>query len=415
MNILVASGSFKDVYTPKEACEMINDVIKTLKIDNLIVEKIPMVDGGEYSNDVLLNAFNCNKIEVHNIVNPFGKKIKSYYLKLDNNSAFIGSSEILGLLPSDDIYKNPLKLTSYGLGQLILDAIKRGYKKIYIGLGGTGTVDCGIGMSQVFGVKYFDSNGKELIPQNGLYFSAIDLLNINGVSIDGLKDDYNNIEVYALCDGNATIHQMDTPNRQKIGNNYNQESKKIINDLECGINNYVQVIEDLYKQKSLAKYLPIYKQKYFGVAGGINLSLNYIFNTNMTLGIEYFINKFNLVDRIKEADLIITGEGKIDNSLNGKTPIGICELAKRNNKPTLFLTGNVCESLKPYFKKNIALELPKDYKDCGVNAIISCHVENEDKMISMDVEKRKGLFKEITPIIFERSLKEYFIRKQIIK
>ena len=62
MNILVASGSFKDVYTPKEACEMINDVIKTLKIDNLIVEKIPMVDGGEYSNDVLLNAFNCNKI-----------------------------------------------------------------------------------------------------------------------------------------------------------------------------------------------------------------------------------------------------------------------------------------------------------------------------------------------------------------
>ena len=76
-------------------------------------------------------------------------------------------------MPSDDIYKNPLKLTSYGLGQLILDAIKRGYKKIYIGLGGTGTVDCGIGMSQVFGVKYFDSNGKELIPQNGLYFSAI--------------------------------------------------------------------------------------------------------------------------------------------------------------------------------------------------------------------------------------------------
>jgi glycerate 2-kinase len=415
MNILVASGSFKDVYTPKEACEMINDVIKTLKIDNLMVEKIPMVDGGEYSNDVLLNAFNCNKIEVHNIVNPYGKKIISYYLELDNNTAFIGSSEILGLSPSEDIYKNPLELTSYGLGQLISDAIIRGYKNIFIGLGGTGIVDCGIGMAQAFGVKYFDSSGKELMPKNELYFSAMDLLTIKGVSVDKLGDEYNNINIHALCDSNVTINQMDTPNRQKIGETYIGDTKNIINAIECGIENYARVVQDVFKQKSLNKYIPIYKQKCFGVAGGINLSLNFIFNTNMTLGIEYFINKLNLEERVKKTDLVITGEGKIDNSLEGKTPNGISKVAKKYNKPVLYLTGDVQDELKKFFKDDIAVNLPIKFQKNGISTIISCHQYNSKKENMNSLVSKERNYKVNTPIIFKRIIKKYLKSKNIIK
>ncbi|WP_416695873.1 glycerate kinase [Candidatus Pseudothioglobus sp. Uisw_050_01] len=407
MNILISSGSFKDVFTPMQACDMIGSVVESLGLQNVTIDKVPMVDGGEYSAVALQENFNLKNIYVNNIINPYGNNIRSSYLEIREDTAYIDSSSILRLLPEEDIYKNPLKLTSFGLGQMIAKVVSKGYKNIYIGLGGTNTVDCGIGMAQALGVIFYDSKSNEIIPKNGIYLTGDDLVNINRVDISNVNDDYKDIYIETLCDGTASIRDMKTPNNQKIGQ-YFFDTNKLINDqLELGIKQYGVIVEKTLTQISKLKFLPINKQQYFGIAGGINLSLSFIFNLKPKLGYEFFINKFKVAEKVKKADLVITGEGRFDNSFNGKTPIGICKLAKSHNKLALFLTGSVSDSMQKYFNQYLALDLPQKYKNNGIHAIISCHNYYNDVEIPLNEAIRNKMFESITPVIFKSSIKDY--------
>ena len=243
-NILISTGSFKDVYSPIEATEMIHNIIKNLLKNEkfIFVKAIPLVDGGEYSNEVIFSKLDCKKIEVNNIIDPKGESIPSHYLSLDNETAFIGSSQILRLSPEFDQYKNPLKLTSYGLGQLIKDSIDKNFKKIIIGLGGTNTVDGGIGMAHALGVKFINNKGVELVPKNGLYFTGEDLSNINGIVKDSIPKELNNISITALYDSKINISQMLIPTDLKISKNFDKERASIIKELEDGLFKYAKIV-----------------------------------------------------------------------------------------------------------------------------------------------------------------------------
>ena len=206
---------------------MIHNIIESLDMSDINLETVPMADGGEYSNEVLLNSLNCKKVSVSNIVNPYGKKVESHYLELGDNSVFIGSSEILGLSPSEDKYKNPLNLTSYGFGQLILDAINKDYKNIYLGLGGTSTVDGGIGMIQALGGVFY-GNGN-VIKGSNKYLMSHNLLDIDKIDLSKISEKIENIKITAVCDAGINLEEMYTPNNQKISNYHNDKRKNIIN------------------------------------------------------------------------------------------------------------------------------------------------------------------------------------------
>lgn len=401
-NILIALNSFKDVYSQKESIKLIGTILTTInKNENRIfnIKSVILADGGEFSHEVVKNNLNCQEIEVFNVINPFKQKVISSYLILEDNSAFISSSHILRILSKDERYKNPLHLTSYGLGQLINHALKKGIKKIFLGLGGTNTIDAGIGMLQALGVRFKDQNNLEITPSDKKYFSGCDLSTIQYIECLNIES-FKNIEVIALCDGAISIDEMNTPNCQKIGKTFQIEKDEILNRIENGLQQYSRI-----NNMELSK-------KYLGVAGGINLSLSYLFKLNMKLGIDYFVEKLNIEEKIKSSDLIITGEGKFDNSFAGKTPVGISKIAKKYNKQVLYLVGDVENKYKKLFDDDLAVNLPEYIQQYGITSIASCHFFN-NKMNKQSLDL--GDYKKNTPIVFERAIKQYLLLKGFIK
>jgi len=400
-NVLIAMGSFKDVYNPKESVDLIKNIILNLD-EKINISSISIADGGEYSHEVVKDNLNCKEIYVHDVVTPYKSKVISSYLVFDDNSAFISSSHILRILPELDKYKNPLNLTSYGLGQLIKNAIDKGIKKIFIGLGGTNTIDGGIGMLQALGAIYKDKYNNTIIPNDNEYFSGLDLIKIKSI-IHNEKELYNDIDIVSCCDGIISIDEMSTPNNQKVGVTYKAKHKQIIVQLEKGINSYAHIVN--------AKN----SDEFYGVAGGINLSLSFLFNTKMQLGIDFFIDSLKLEDKIKKADLVITGEGKLDNSFGGKTPIGISQLAKQYNKPVLYIVGDVENHYKKLFDKDTAYNLPEHIQDNGVDAIISCHHYNDSDENKNKLLPKVLMYRKNTQIVLESAIEKYFINKGLTK
>ncbi len=402
-NILILLNSFKDVFTPEESLQTIKQAL--LDVDkNIHVKAKQICDGGEYCLDVVQKNFNHKIIKLENIKTPYKHNTFSKYLMLDNETSFISSSQILRIEPKFDEFKNPLYLTSFGLGEKLKHAINSGAKSIYIGLGGTNTVDCGVGMLQALGVRFLDENGKILVPEDKKYFSGIDLINIKKIDFDCVDFDFRKIKIFAVCDGNSTICDMDTPSRQKIGQKFHKRQDEILEKLHSGVMNFSKIIQKHNFYKDI-KNMPFY-----GVAGGINLALDALFSTKMILGSEYFAKELKIEQMIEKSDLIITGEGKLDNSLCGKIPIGISKIAKKYDKKVLYIVGNVDEKLKDMFKGNIALDLPYEFKEKGVWAILSCHEFYNNKLIPKNQDEKKKLYKNGMRYILKKEL-GYLLKK----
>ncbi|MBT6068523.1 glycerate kinase [Candidatus Peregrinibacteria bacterium] len=394
-NILIATGSFKDVYSPMEACEMFKGILGEIQPDATITT-IPMIDGGEYSSEVLQSVFRYEKKVVVEVVNPRGEKITSHYLKVDEQTVFIATSSILKLPDSQEMYLNPLKLTSYGFGQLISHAIKNGYKKLILGLGGTHTVDGGIGMAQALGVKFVGKDGVALAPLEGDFFAGQDMINIGGMLLDNFIDFVGDVE--ALCDATANLIEMRVPTNQKISSSFDAERNEIAATLENGAFSYASLLGISTDDN------------YFGTAGAILLSLIALFDPETMLGSKYFAEKFELAKHIAETDLVITGEGKIDNSLLGKSPIGVSRLAKKYGKKVAYVVGTVEEDLKKYFSAGsyLAKEVPEDFSNNGVTEIISGHQFYDIHDLPQDYMKRIEFFQENNPGVFEQGLVDFF-------
>jgi len=411
LNILVASGAFKDVFSPIEVCQMIENILKKLSSKNLklsIVGSIPMVDGGEYSSEVLLNSPNVKKIKVRDIVDPRGILTNAYYLRLDSNTAYISSSSILKLSPELEKYKNPLHLTTYGYGQLIRHAIDKGFNKLVLGIGGTSTVDGGIGMAQALGLTFEIKDDKQ-----GDYLKGMDLPRISIIEKSRLEEKYKHIEVKVLCDGNAKITQ-EYIIAQKTSDYFKNEKEEIINTLHKGIIGYSKIVSKYLMANGIKRKIQctaLEAQPYFGAAGGIMLSLLALFDIDISLGVNFFCERFNLKHLIQKSDLIITGEGKFDNSLEGKTPVGISRLAKKSNKPVIYLIGNIYyprKNIKNYFNSYVSSNLPKEFTYNGITTIISCHPFFDKKDAPKEYQKRIKFFREHDPRILSKGLKMYF-------
>jgi glycerate 2-kinase len=409
MNIVVSTGSFKDIYSPIELCEIIKNSLESFHINKLTIKTLPMADGGEYSNDVLSNNMNHKKIFVDNVIDPSGETTKSYYIKLDNTSAFIGSSEIIGLPPEKEKLKNPLKLTSYGLGQLIIDAINKKFKNIYVGLGGTSTVDGGIGILQAFNVNFFDKLGKKLEPIGGGYFSGQDLINISQISsgISGLN--LEKINLIPLCDAKINLEQMSIPNNQKISTNNQKERDFILSSLQNGVFSYAKVVEKNMQKKTKGIELNIFKKEFVGCAGGMLLGLHSLFDIKPVSGFEYFRKKFHLDNSINKANLVITGEGKFDNiSLDGKTPVGISRIAKQHNKRVLYICGDIALPIKKSFNGFNCSNLPSIFIENGIDSIISLHHYYDQIKLPNNYVDRVEIYRNKNPEQLTEALRLFF-------
>lgn len=325
MNIVIAPDSYKETLSAKDVCMGIEAGFKKIFKDSNFY-KVPLADGGEGTVEALVDATN-GKIIKTKVKDPLQREIVAFYGILgDKKTAVVemASSSGLELLTEDE--KNPMETTSYGFGQLIKHAINNKIDNLILGLGGSATNDCGVGMLQALGVKFFDRNQNELP-----IISAKHIRKIYSFDDSLLKKEFSHINIKVACDVENPLCGENGASfvfgKQKGANN------EMIKILDESIFNFANLCENEYSIKTK-------EIKGCGAAGGLGFALITFLNASLQSGIDIVMNHVNLEEFIKEADLVITGEGRLDaQTVQGKTPIGVAKLAKKYNKKVIAIAG----------------------------------------------------------------------------
>lgn len=323
MKVLIAPDKFKGSLTAKEVCAAIEQGL--LKIDpTLSIKSIPLADGGEGTCEILTENSNGSIISSE-VSDPLFRTINaSYGISGDGSAAFIEMASASGLQLLKKEEQNPLKTSTYGTGELIADAIKRNVKKIVLAIGGSATNDAGIGMAAALGIKFINKKGEVLDP------IGENLIHIRAINFNNSLLAKHSIEVIVLCD---VTNELYGPN----GAAYVYAPQKGANEkdvqfLDDGLRNFASVVE-----QTVAKEINFPGA---GAAGGLGTGAKVFLNASFSSGVEYLLNALSLEEEIKHANLIITGEGKMDQqTLSGKVVMGVAQLAVNFKKPVIALVG----------------------------------------------------------------------------
>lgn len=340
--VVIAPDSFKGTMSSVEVCEIIGKVFDKISPETVTV-KIPVADGGEGTVDAFLAANGGNRINIK-VKDPYFNDIESYYGILpDKVTAVIEMAAASGL-PLVGENKNPLLTTTFGTGQLIRDALDRNCSRIILGIGGSATNDGGIGMAAALGIRFLDDNGSEIhLAGDGLGM----LSHIDKTFLDKRLD---SCEIIVACD-------VDNPLCGKDGASYvfgpqKGADEKMIKQLDNNLLHYSDIL-----QKELG--IQVKDIPGTGAAGGMVASLLAFTRCTIKPGIVIILDTANFDAAIEDADLIITGEGRIDGqSLRGKVPVGIAARAKRYNIPVVAIVGSIGDDIDGLYS-------------CGINAVFS--------------------------------------------
>ncbi|MDP8200736.1 MAG: glycerate kinase [Candidatus Tenebribacter burtonii] len=332
MKILIVPDSFKGSLSSQQAAEAIEEGLAGQLFK---IEKIPMADGGEGTVDCLVAAERGTMMR-NFVTNPIGKKIQAEFgILKDDKTAIIEMASASGLLLISKEKRNPLYTTTYGTGELIRKVIERGYSKIILGLGGSATTDCGAGALQALGVKLLDENGIN-IKTGGFYLKNIKQIDIS------TQNKYENIELTFLCDVSNKLLGINGAARV-----YSQQKGSSLEE--------VQILEDNIEHfAGIAKRdtgINITEFNGSGAAGGLAAGLSLIFKSHFVSGSEFVINATNLKTKIKNADVIITGEGELNSQTKfGKIPYKIAKIAKKYKKPIIGIFGSITEDAREEYE-----------------------------------------------------------------
>jgi glycerate kinase len=336
MKVVIAPDSFKGSLSAFEVAKSIQKGI--LNVDKSIkTVLVPMADGGEGTVQSLIDASGGKIVEI-NVHDPLFREIKSFYgIMGDGVTAIIEMAAASGLPLLTPEERNPIKTTTYGTGELIKDALNRGCRKFIIGLGGSATNDGGCGMAQALGAKFLDENGNEVGMGGG------ELAKISAIDISGLDNRIKQAVFLAACD-------VDNPLTGENGASavYGPQKGASENDVKTmdnGLLHFAQVVKEELN-------LDIKDVPGAGAAGGLGAGVMIFLNAQLQRGIDIVIHTTNLIDKMKDANLVITGEGRIDfQTAFGKTPFGVAQIAKKQNIPVIALAGSLGEGYKTLFEK----------------------------------------------------------------
>lgn len=342
MKIIIAPDSFKGSASAKEVGESVKRGIEAI-IPHAKIKLIPLADGGEGTGDILVETLGGRWIDLE-VKGPSGNKVMSKYGVIEDNIAIIEMAKASGLMLVKDGKLDPLLSTTYGTGELIKHALEMGYKKIYVGIGGSASTDGGMGMAQALGYSFLDIDGKEL-PLGGGRLS--DLAQIVGVNRNRLLDD---AKIIVLSD-------VENPLYGENGAAYvygpqKGANKEEVELLDKGLRHYAKIIE-----RGLG--INITDKKGMGAAGGLGAGLNIFCNARIKSGIEEVLSILNFKEELKDCNLLITGEGRIDSqSSQGKVLLGLSKLAKEVGVPVIALVGGVGKEAEDLYDLGINLILP---------------------------------------------------------
>ncbi len=326
MRIVIAPDSFKESLSAMQVATAIQQGFSEIYPDAEYV-KLPMADGGEGTVVSMIEATNghyFNEI----ITGPLGLPVEGVWgLMGDGKTAVIEMAAASGLHHVPPAQRNPLYTTSHGTGELLLAALDHGVERIILGIGGSATNDGGAGMMQALGVSLRDAQGQEL------EVGGEAIGGLATIDLSGLDPRLANVSVTVACDVNNPL--CGPTGASAIFGPQKGATPEMVKTLDSALFCYGSLIEQVTGNAVL-------HAAGAGAAGGMGAALLGMLNAELRPGIDIVIKALQLDSLIENADLVITGEGRIDSqSIHGKTPIGVARSAKRFNKPVIALAGGL--------------------------------------------------------------------------
>ncbi len=326
MKIVIAPDSYKESLSALEVASAIEAGFREIFPEADYV-KIPVADGGEGTVEAMVAATQGNIVRL-TVTGPLGKPVEAFYgLSGDERTAFIEMAAASGLELVPAAQRDPLITTSFGTGELIKDALDRGVDHIIIGIGGSATNDGGSGMMQALGAQLLDEHGKEIAYGGGA------LPQLAHIDIAQLDARIKECRFEVACDVSNPL--TGEKGASAIFGPQKGATPELVQQLDKALEHYATLIHrDLD--------IDVLHIDGGGAAGGMGAALHAFCQAELRSGIEIVTEALGLAEQVKDADLVITGEGRIDSqSINGKVPIGVAKVAKQFNKPVIGIAGSL--------------------------------------------------------------------------
>ena len=326
MKIVIAPDSFKETLSAFEVASAIESSFQNVFPEAEII-KIPIADGGEGTVEAMVRATD-GSFEFSEVEGPMGNITSAKGGMLGNSkTAVIEIAEACGLHLVQANKRNPMTASSFGVGQLVVAALDKGAKKIIIGLGGSATNDGGYGFLRAIGVQFLDSEGNEL---NG-HFETLSLL--SDINFNHIDTRIKNTSIEIACDVDSPL--LGEKGASKVFAAQKGASNKMIEELESIMTNYYEIISSQLGSQ-------LNDRPGFGAAGGLGFGISAFINSELKSGINIVLEALNFNQYLLDADLVITGEGRIDSqSERGKAPIGVIKYANQLNCKVIVIAGSV--------------------------------------------------------------------------
>ncbi|WP_122639011.1 MULTISPECIES: glycerate kinase family protein [unclassified Romboutsia] len=328
MKIVIAIDSLKGSLSSMEAANAIKKGIENAKLQ-ADVEIKPLADGGEGTVDALVEGMNGKRRTVQ-VCGPVKQKINATYGVLEqSNTAIMEMAQAAGITLVSGEDKNPLITTTYGVGEMIKEAINEGCRNFVIGIGGSATNDGGVGMLQALGFKFYDENN-ELVGLGGQVLNQI-----RKIDVSEKLEKLDECTFKIACDVNNPLYGLN--GAAHIYSPQKGATPSIVEELDKGLMNFAQVVKrDL--GKDLADVPGV------GAAGGLGFGFLAFLNAKLESGIKIILDETKLEDAVKDADIVVTGEGRLDNqTAMGKAPIGVAKLAKKYGAKVIAISGCITD------------------------------------------------------------------------
>ena len=370
MKGVIAIDSFKGSLSSMNAGKIAGAAINKI-LPNAEIKIYPLADGGEGTVDALTDGLNGEIINVE-VTGPLGAKVASRYGKI-NQTAIIEMADAAGLTLVPENERNPLNTTTYGLGELILRAAEDGCRDFIIGIGGSATNDCGLGMLTALGFEFRENHGFK----SGVF--GRDLQNISEIDISNVNDIVKSCHFKIACDVNNPLTGAN--GCSAIYGPQKGATSKIVADMDNWIANFAELSIKALNVNEL-------NVAGDGAAGGLGFAFRTFLNGELVKGIELVLDLIDIDDEFSNADLLITGEGRLDEqSVMGKAPVGVAQLAKSINDK--IITVAVC--------------------GCATNKAIKVHEANIDAyfpIIQAPMSTEEAMKAEIAEFNLSRTIEE---------
>ena len=359
MKIVIAPDSFKESLTALQVADAIETGMREIWPDATYV-KVPVADGGEGTVQAMIDATGGRRVDVR-VTGPLGQAVDAFY-GVSGELAVIEMAAASGLEGVPPDLRDPRTATSRGTGELIRAALDAGARRFVLGVGGSATNDGGAGMLQALGVRLLDAAGKELGP------GGAELARLDRIDVSGLDPRVREAEFRIACDVDNPL--IGPRGASAVFGPQKGATPAMVAQLDAALAHYADVIRRDLDQD-------IAHSPGAGAGGGIAAAMVVFLEGALRPGVEIVMEAVGLDAAVRDADLVVTGEGRIDGqTVHGKTPMGVAHVARRHGKPVVAIGGSLAADADAVHAHGIEVVVAAVARPCSVAEALAAGADN---------------------------------------